>query len=178
MLASKGARVEPDVQVVPAERMSGCSSRLFQSVWHDDMINVIPEHGDRALNESGWTTLRAVRGHRPENEVSSHIHGWNIIQYMHISLFGGMQAFVFDTCLIQGGTTTRKYYKEWHFQHLVFILSWSAMIIMFKMLNVPDVPIWICFAAGIVQRDGANSKLENLTMRRMMVVMKVMLMAM
>ena len=49
---------------------------------------------------------------------------------------------------------------------------------MFKMLNVPDVPIWICFAAGIVQGDGANSKLENLTMRRMMVVMKVMLMAM
>ena len=47
------------------------------------------------------------------------------------------------------------------------------MIIMFKMLNVPDVPIWICFAAGIVQGDGANSKLEKLTMRRMMVVMKV-----
>ena len=47
------------------------------------------------------------------------------------------------------------------------------MIIMFDMLNVPDVPIWICFAAGIVQGDGANSKLEKLTMRRRMVVMKV-----
>ena len=45
---------------------------------------------------------------------------------------------------------------------------------MFKLLNVPDVPIWICFAAGIVQGDGTNSKLEKLTMRRMMVVNKVM----
>ena len=49
---------------------------------------------------------------------------------------------------------------------------------MFKMLNVPDVPIWICFAAGIVQGDGANSKLEKLTMRRMMVMMMSMIMAM
>ena len=61
---------------------------------------------------------------------------------------------------------------------LVLILSRSVMIIMFKLLNVPDVPIWICFAAGIVQGDGANSKLEKLTMRRMMVVMKVVMMAM
>ena len=52
------------------------------------------------------------------------------------------------------------------------------MIIMFKVLNVPDVPIWICFAAGIVQGDGTNSKLEKLTMRRMMVVMMVVMMAM
>ena len=33
MLASKGARVESDVQVVPAERMSSCSSGFFWSVW-------------------------------------------------------------------------------------------------------------------------------------------------
>ena len=60
---------------------------------------------------------------------------------------------------------------------LVLILS-RSVIIMFKLLNVPDVPIWICFAAGIVQGDGTNSKLEKLTMRRMMVVNKVMMMAM
>ena len=60
---------------------------------------------------------------------------------------------------------------------LVLILS-RSVIIMFKLLNVPDVPIWICFAAGIVQGDGTNSKLEKITMRRMMVVMKVVMKAM
>ena len=60
---------------------------------------------------------------------------------------------------------------------LVLILS-RSVIIMLKLLNVPDVPIWICFAAGIVQGDGTNSKLEKLTMRRMMVVMMVVMMAM
>ena len=80
---------------------------------------------------------------------------------MYICLFGGMLAFVFDTCLIQERAATREEYKEWHFKRLVSILFRSVMIIMFKMLNVPDVPIWICFAAGIVQGDGANSKLEK-----------------
>ena len=80
---------------------------------------------------------------------------------MYISLFGGMQSFVLDTYLIQERAATREEDKEWHFKRLVSILFRSVMIIMFKMLNVPDVPIWICFAAGIVQGDGANSKLEK-----------------